>query len=162
MPAPFFEPPSAENGFHEAHALLMLRCLKELSGIDVLAEEKLTGADLGKKIFFGDFFLLSHQGGEGARLNYANAFVLDAWELGWEQMSGMPSSHTAREDRREAREELMRQVREKGYITNYSGIRMSRTGKEFWIREGVVWNLRDTSGGPYGQAAYFRRIEMIA
>jgi hypothetical protein len=49
----------------------------------------------------------------------------------------------------------MHQVTTRGFITDYQGVRISRTGKRFAIRNAIVWNLTDSSGVYQGQAACF-------
>jgi hypothetical protein len=41
------------------------------------------------------------------------------------------------------------------FIHNYSGVRLSQSGSAFLIENGMVWNLQDSDGGYYGQAAMF-------
>ena len=42
-----------------------------------------------------------------------------------------------------------------GYIADYSGVRISRTGRRFRIAEAIVWNLLTPDQKPCGQAAMF-------
>jgi hypothetical protein len=42
-----------------------------------------------------------------------------------------------------------------GYIDNYQGIRISRTGQRFLIKQAIIWNLTDALGQKCGQAATF-------
>jgi hypothetical protein len=46
-------------------------------------------------------------------------------------------------------------VQQFGFIDDYSGIRISKTGQRFWIRNATVWNLIDMNGVRVGQAARF-------
>jgi len=48
---------------------------------------------------------------------------------------------------------LLAEVTEQGYIDHYEGVRLSKTGKRFLIKNAVVWNLLDDDGGYKGQAA---------
>ena len=56
---------------------------------------------------------------------------------------------------REEREAMLRQAREKGYIDDYRGIRVTTTGRRFEIQKAIVWGLKDETGNPAGQAATF-------
>jgi hypothetical protein len=47
------------------------------------------------------------------------------------------------------------EVSSRGYIDDYRGIRVAKSGRRFLIERATVWNLFDESGGPYGQAATF-------
>jgi hypothetical protein len=62
---------------------------------------------------------------------------------------------TAEAPEREERARLMAEVTARGYIDNYAGIRIARTGRRFRIQAATVWNILDESGQPAGQAATF-------
>jgi len=55
----------------------------------------------------------------------------------------------------------MRTVREKGFIDNYAGIRISGNGRRFEISNAVVWNIVDADDVLHGQAATFSQIEYV-
>ena len=42
-------------------------------------------------------------------------------------------------------------------MDDYSGIRISKTGRRFRIEQAIVWNLTDGVGNQLGQAATFDR-----
>ncbi|MEY4691903.1 MAG: hypothetical protein RIT19_2228 [Verrucomicrobiota bacterium] len=86
---------------------------------------------------------------------YGNRAALELWELDWDAFTRTPSRYTAEAPLREERALLLDRVTRLGFIDDYSGIRISRTGKRFRIRRAVVWNLRDERGGRAGQAASF-------
>jgi hypothetical protein len=67
----------------------------------------------------------------------------------------MPSRLTAEDKIREERAALMKRVTEYGYIDDYSGVRISKSGKRFLIEQATVWNLMDSEGVYHGQAALF-------
>ena len=48
-----------------------------------------------------------------------------------------------------------------GYIADYTGIRVSRTGRRFRIEQAVVWNVSSESDQPCGQAAAFSLWTML-
>jgi MEKHLA domain len=73
----------------------------------------------------------------------------------------MHSRETAKPIDRADRATLMAQVKAHNYIKGYSGVRISKTGKEFQILDGIVWNLFDNHGDFYGQAAWFKSIEQL-
>jgi hypothetical protein len=68
----------------------------------------------------------------------------------------MPSGLTAEAPDRIERARLLAEVAARGYIDDYSGVRISRTGRRFWIEQATVWNLTDNQGQHCGQAATFR------
>jgi len=57
----------------------------------------------------------------------------------------------------DARGRLLERTRRDGYVDDYAGIRISRTGRRFRIEQAIVWNLVDAAGIHHGQAATFDR-----
>ena len=56
---------------------------------------------------------------------------------------------------RAERQQLLDEVRTQGYSDNYRGIRVSATGKRFFIESAQIWMLLDKHGKVVGQAASF-------
>lgn len=90
-------------------------------------------------------------------LNYGNRMALKLWEMDWHTLTKTPGHETAEAQEREERQKFLRTVEEKGYIENYTGIRISSTGRRFLIEEATVWNLIDEKGCYCGQAATFSK-----
>ena len=88
-------------------------------------------------------------------LNYANRTALQLFEVDWTELTAMPSRLTAEVPERAERARLLSEVSSRGYIDDYRGIRVAKSGRRFLIERATVWNLFDESGGPYGQAATF-------
>ncbi len=86
---------------------------------------------------------------------YGNRLALDLFELTPEQIIVMPSRLSAEPLGREERACLLARVAENGFIDDYSGLRVSSTGRRFRIENAVVWNLLDEHGQLHGQAATF-------
>jgi len=59
------------------------------------------------------------------------------------------------------RSELLERVKQYDYITDYHGIRISKTGRRFQINKAVVWNLFNDQGSYQGQAACFKKWEFL-
>ena len=72
-----------------------------------------------------------------------------------------PSRLTAEAPNREERARLLAAVTKHGFIDDYSGIRISKTGRRFRIAQATVWNLLDEKGNYAGQAAMFSRWEFL-
>jgi hypothetical protein len=79
----------------------------------------------------------------------------------WETFTRTPSRFTAEAPLREERARLLAQVHAQGFIDNYSGIRISASGKRFRIHRAVVWNLLTPEGIACGQAATFTEWEPL-
>jgi hypothetical protein len=147
----FSNPPSAENGYLAEHIALISDSFKNLLGYPLLPET----ADMAERLFHAPFVLLSHNTATEPLFNYANAQGLRLFELSWQELIALPSRASAQITNQAARDKVMKQVAEQGFLTNYQGVRISKTGKRFEIRHAIIWNLRDQAGIYQGQAACF-------
>ncbi|HEY0467820.1 MAG TPA: MEKHLA domain-containing protein [Polyangiaceae bacterium] len=86
---------------------------------------------------------------------YGNQLALSRFEMDFATFTCLPSRYSAEPLLREEREALLARVRERGFIDDYAGVRVSASGKRFRIEQAVVWNLLDEAGQRHGQAATF-------
>lgn len=100
-------------------------------------------------------------GTEPADFFYGNRLALELFEMGFDAFTQLPSRYSAEPVQREERARLLDEVSRKGYLDNYAGIRISRTGKRFNMQNGIVWNLFDADYTIHGQAATFDRWEYL-
>jgi hypothetical protein len=77
------------------------------------------------------------------------------FELDFPSFTRLPSRLSAEPALRAEREALLARVAATGLIRDYSGIRISATGRRFRIDRAAVWNLIDAAGIRHGQAAMF-------
>lgn len=152
---PVLAVPGEENNFHDDFVQKVLASHRRVVGQPLLPG--LTGRD----VWSGDFALLTHRGDAQAVLNYGNCFALDLWECGWGQFIATPSSATAPQEGRAARQSMMEQVVRTGFVTGYDGARVSRTGRLFLIQDVTIWRLVDKTGESFGIAAFFRRYRRL-
>mgnify|MGYP001439022604 FL=1 len=108
-----------------------------------------------EKVFRAPFVVVSHGTQDDPILNYGNATALEMWEMDFTTLTPTPSRLTAEPVHRDERARLLKRTTEDGFVDDYRGIRISRTGKRFQIHQAIVWNLLDTSGVYRGQAATF-------
>ena len=108
-----------------------------------------------EKVFRAPFVVVSHGTQDDPILNYGNATALELWEMDFTTLTSTPSRLTAEPVHRDERARLLKRTTEDGFVDDYRGIRISRTGKRFQIHQAIVWNLLDTSGVYRGQAATF-------
>jgi MEKHLA domain len=151
-------PPSAGNRYHQSHVALLCDSYRRLLHKPLL---DLDGYDLGQRVYHADFALLSHDTAGDPLFNYANRQALQLFELNWQALIAMPSRLSAEAVNREERERLLAEVTRQGYIEDYAGIRIARSGRRFWIRRAVVWNVIDDHGCYQGQAACFNDWEFL-
>ena len=88
---------------------------------------------------------------------YGNLRALELWEMSLDQFLGMPSRLTAEPLHRDERQRLLDETRQQGYVDDYRGVRISRTGKRFMIEKALLWMVLDRDDNIIGQAATFDR-----
>jgi hypothetical protein len=88
-------------------------------------------------------------------LNYANWQAQLLWESDLSGLIGLPSRFTAEPTERDEREAMLKRTEAFGYVDDYGGVRISRSGRRFEIVRATVWNVLDEQGNPAGQAAAF-------
>jgi hypothetical protein len=111
--------------------------------------------DQARQVYGAPFVLLSHDIAADPMLNYGNRAGLRLFELSWQELIQTPSRLTAEPMHRDERARLLDQVTQQGYIDDYRGVRISKSGRRFMIDKATVWTVLDERGDPYGQAATF-------
>lgn len=142
-----------DKALHEMHAQLLLDSYRRWTGRDLITLEP--DRTLRAQLDAAPRIILSHGTETDPVLNYGNKAAMRLWEMNEEQFTSTPSRLTAEPMERKERERFLEQVTANGYVDNYTGIRISRTGKRFYIHRATVWNLVAEDGVYYGQAASF-------
>ena len=137
-----------------AHTQTLARSLKHWTGRNLLPG-KFSPSEFSKKIFHAPFILVSHGTEADPVLNYGNASALALWEMSWGELTRTPSRLTAEAPNRAERARLLDVVTQRGFIDDYSGVRISKSGRRFNISRATVWNLISANGEKCGQAAMF-------
>jgi len=137
-----------------AHTECLSRSLRHWTGRDLMPGVS-EPRQQSQRIFEAPFVLVSHGIEADPILNYGNRSALALWDTAWDELTRMPSRLTAEAPNREERSRLLERVTSHGFIDNYSGIRISRTGRRFRIAQATVWNLLSREGSACGQAAMF-------
>ena len=114
-----------------------------------------TPQEQAERLFTSPLVVASHGLEEDPILNYGNQAALDLWEMDWEQFTKTPSRLTVEPVNREERARMLAQAKTHGYISDYQGIRISRSGKRFFVERATVWTIQKPDGTPLGQAAMF-------
>jgi hypothetical protein len=149
-----------QNNFVIAHTQMLARSFRQWTGRDLLPGI-FNPAGLARYVFESPFVLVSHGTEADPVLNYGNQAALNLWEMAWAELTRTPSRLTAEAPNREERAKLLATVARQGFIDDYSGVRISKTGRRFNISRATVWNLISESGKPCGQAAMFDRWEFL-
>lgn len=145
-------PPTADNHYLADHIQLITSSFQKLLGYPLLDVDN---KNLPECLFNAPFVLLSHNTAVEPLFNYANAKGLELFELNWQELINLPSRLSAEPVNQAERHRLLAHVTAKGFIKDYQGGRISKTGKRFQIRNAIVWNLTDSAGIYQGQAACF-------
>ncbi|MDH5597255.1 MAG: MEKHLA domain-containing protein [Candidatus Peregrinibacteria bacterium] len=153
--------PESTKGFTIDQTRLMTESLFRLSGQNIIHNwRRLSPVGLAEKAFEMRRVLVSHGTESDPILNYGNYEALKLWQLSWEELTKMPSRKTAEPDQREERARFLAEVEKKGFVDDYSGVRISSRGDRFRIKNALVWRLEDETG-PKGMAAMFDDIEYL-
>jgi hypothetical protein len=146
--------PAADNDFQSAHASLLIESFRRLTGRDLLPAG-VDADETARRLYHAPFVVLSHDTAPDPVFTYANLTAQRLFEMPWARIVGMASRYSAEPLAREERQRLLARVASHGYIDDYSGVRVSGTGKRFLVRDATVWNLVDAAGQVLGQAATF-------
>lgn len=138
----------------------------DLSFTNLLAEShlRLTGNSLipdglvgeaAAKWLYQDapFALLAHNTAPDPVFVYGNIRAQQLFEYEWDELIRLPSRLSAQAPEREQRQRFLEEVQHQGFVANYGGIRISKSGKRFAVEGAVVWQLIGAEGNFHGQAA---------
>jgi len=112
-------------------------------------------AKQAERLFTAPFVVVAHGIEADPVLTYGNLKALTLWEMTLEEFLKTPSRLTAEPVHRDERTRLLARTRDNGYVDDYSGIRISKSGRRFRIEKAIVWNLSQPNGTHCGQAATF-------
>ncbi len=149
--------PAVANGYRAEHARLLLDSFHRLTGRELLP----ASTDAARALYEAPFVVLSHDAGADPRFTYANLTAQCLFEMPWDEIVGLPSRYSAEAPLREERQRLLERVARDGYIADYRGVRVAKSGRRFLVQDATVWNLHDDRGAAVGQAATFAVWETL-
>lgn len=149
--------PEVGNAYYPAHARLLLESYRRLTGADLLPPESASA----EALYTAPFVVVSHCTDADPKFTYANRSAQQAFEMPWAEIVGMPSRFSAEPLLREERQRLLDRVTRDGFIDDYCGIRIAKSGRRFHVRNATVWNLIDEAGKVVGQAATFAEWQPV-
>lgn len=165
MRAPIFELgamaniPSDDPASMRDHAALLADSFMRLTGRPLIDAE---AHGLALRVWQAPFALVSHGTEPDPVFNYANMTALRLFEMSWPAFIRLPSRLSAEPANRDERARLLMRVSTHGYIDDYSGVRISASGRRFAIKGAVVWNVIDELGRYHGQAAMFTHWDDVS
>jgi MEKHLA domain len=147
------DPPWLEYGWVE-HTQVLLDSFRRWVGRELIPRVG-TPREQARTLFLAPFVVVSHGTQSDPVLSYGNRAALDLWEMDIETLLRTPSRLTAEPLHRDERSRLLQRTSRDGFVDDYSGIRISSSGRRFSIDRAIVWNLVDAAGERVGQAATF-------
>jgi hypothetical protein len=141
-----------QTDFVIAQSQILALCFKRFTGRNLLPGN-FSATELAQKLFEAPFVVVSHGTEADPILNYGNHSALTLWEMSWEEFTSTPSRLTAETPNREERARVLDAVTRRGFVDDYSGVRISKSGRRFEISRATIWNLISKDGAPCGQAA---------
>ena len=146
-------PPSPHNDFHAPHVALLLDSYARCVGAPLLPPGN--AVERARALYESPMVVVSHGTEADPIFNYANLAAQRLFELDWEAFVRLPSRLSAGPVHRDERRRLLERVTRDGCITDYAGIRIASSGRQFRIERAMVWNVSTADGMPAGQAACF-------
>ncbi len=153
--------PSESNQYQATHVALIVDSHRRLLGHDLLASHG-NPNQIARELYEAPFVVLAHDTASDPLFFYANRQAQQLFEMSWEQMVALPSRHSAEPMAQSERQRLLDRVARQGFIEDYAGVRVSRSGKRFLIERATVWNLIDQTSTVVGQAAAFDHWTPVA
>ena len=134
--------PQQNNRYFIDHLKLLEQSLKKVTDKKLIVNN-LESQDDAKSIYESSTILLSHGNQAEPVFNYANKSAQKLFEMDWAEFTCLPSKYSAEPVNQSARQRLLDEVSEKGFISNYTGVRIAKSGKRFYIKNALVWNVYD-------------------
>jgi predicted DCC family thiol-disulfide oxidoreductase YuxK len=143
------------------HSQYLIDSFQHWTGRSLLPHQAVTPEEQAKQLFDAPFAIVSHGIQADPIFNYGNQTALELWEFPWNEFTQLPSRLSAEPIAQEERDRVLTSLKTQGYISNYRGIRISRSGKRFWIEDVILWNVITPTGEALGQAATFSHWQPI-
>jgi hypothetical protein len=150
-------PPPFAAAATRARIELIATSYRRLTGRDLVP----SASDLVRSLWAAPRAIIAHGTGDDPIFFFGNQVALDRFEMTPAAFTAMPSRLSAEPVLRAERQALLDRVTRDGFIDDFSGIRISATGRRFRIERTTVWNLIDADGVVHGQAATFERATAL-
>lgn len=108
-----------------------------------------------EELYQSPLVILAHSNTKDPIFIYANQTAQNLWGYTWQEFLKLPSRLSAEPDMRGERQHFLDEVAANGFSSNYSGIRVDKTGRRFVIKNTKLWNLYGEDNRKLGQAACF-------
>ena len=150
-----------DSPFLFEHTDLLCNSYRHWTGSELLIPD-IDPVEAVRALYEAPVAVVSHDTQSDPVFTYGNRLALQLFEMEWDEFTVLPSRLSTEPVNQKERYRLLAQVSTRGYSDNYSGIRISKGGRRFMIRDATVWNLIDGEGRYRGQAAVIRQWEPLA
>jgi len=144
----------------EARLALITASYLRLTGKSLL--EPAPGETLAEALWNAPRVVVAHGTQADPVFFYGNRLALQLFEMSFDEFTRLPSRYSAEPLAREARARLLERVTRQGFVDDYAGVRIAKSGRRFMIENATVWNLLDADGNHHGQAATFSPLPISA
>lgn len=138
------------------HTQYLLNSFKKLSGQELI-DRSGSLEEQAERLFYSSHVVVSHDTEKDPIFNYGNQAALDLWEFNWAEFTALPSRYSAEPITQAQRDLILNEVKRQGYIPNYRSVRISRSGKRFWVENAIIWTVTNDQDQFIGQAATFSK-----
>lgn len=152
--------PSPANDYLADHVDGLRYSFRDLLGEDLI-DPALSRVAAAQALYEAPFVVMSHGTEADPVFNYANRTAQRLFEMPWAEFITLPSRLSAERPNQAERARLLAAVTAQGFIRDYAGVRIARSGQRFAIREATVWMVTDRAGTPAGQAAMFHHWQYL-
>lgn len=152
--------PCANNAYYSPHIKWLRQSFKRVVGRNLMSAQADDEA-FAEALFYAPFAVLSHDNNHDPLFNYANLSALKAFGYEWHELMGLPSRLSAEAGIQADREKSLAIVKATDFLEHYQGVRITKTGRRFLIKNTVIWNVYDNHQNPIGQAACFDAGEFL-
>ncbi len=151
--------PSSSNAYDAAHLALVFASYQKLLGQPLFAAAGQSNA--AELAYHAKFALLTHDASSDPLFNYANLTAQRLFEMSWEEIVGAPSRSSAEAACQQDRQKWLALAASQGYVSDYHGVRIAKSGARFLISQVKIWNVYNEQGAAAGQAAYFDQWRIL-
>lgn len=134
---------------------LIIESYRRLTGKEIIKDAPQDVAALNQALWEAPCAIVAHDTEDDPVFFYGNRLALELFEMDFAAFTQLPSRYSAEPLERDARARLLARVSAQGFVDDYAGVRIARSGRRFMISHATVWNLVDEAGVLSGQAATF-------
>ncbi len=142
------------------HVELLCSSYRRFTGRSLI-EDGESQRDAFTAVWDAPYVIASHDTRLDPIFNFGNLAALALFEMTWEQFKSLPSRKSAEPVLQSERTRLLDRVNRDGFIDDYSGVRISATGRRFLIRDATVWTVLDARNQSHGQAVVFKSWSFV-